>query len=270
MSHQTRPYPDAATPGGRPGRLLGATVAGLADAGLCSFCMALLSPDEAERARRFALPRPQDQYIAAHTLVWLILAHRCAVAYEALAFAANEFSRPHICAPARAVGVSCSLSHTDGLLALAVSSTYTVGLDVEDTQRLSEFTGIARSYFSPAEWQAIEPLQGEAQRDHFFSIWTLKEAYMKALGGRGLSAGPQVVPVAVTPDSAVLTGGPAGAPAADTWQFFRMQATVRHKLALAASFTPYAPLVCCIHMLEDQRTLAVPVSAAFADDPIQS
>jgi 4'-phosphopantetheinyl transferase len=242
---------------------------GLADKGLRRFCTALLSPDEAERAGRFALPRPQDQYIAARALVRLILARRCTVAPEALVFAANEFGRPHISAPAQARGIHFSLSHTDGLLALAVSTSYAVGLDVEDTQRLSDFTGIARNYFSPTEWQAIEPLQGEAQRERFFLIWTLKEAYMKALG-QGLSAGLEAFSISVTPESASLLGGPAGAPAAHTWQFFRMQPTARHQLAVAASFTPYAPLVCRVHTLEDLRTLAVPGNAALAQDPISS
>lgn len=243
--------------------------AGLADEGLRRFCMALLSPDEAERAGRFALPRPQDQYIAARALVRLILARCCAVAPEALVFAANEFGRPYISAPAQAQGVYFSLSHTDGLLALAVSTHDEVGLDVEDTQRLSDFTGIARNYFSPAEWQAIEPLQGEAQRNQFFAIWTLKEAYMKALG-QGLSAGLEAFSIALTPDSAVLRGGPPGAPAASSWQFFRLQPTARHQLAVAASFTPYAPLVCRVHTLEDLRNLAVPGNAAPAPAPLSS
>lgn len=235
--------------------------AGLADDALRSFCMSLLSPGETERAKCFARPKPQDQYIASRALVRLVLARCCAVVPEALAFAANEFGRPYISAPAPSHGVHFSLSHTDGLLALAVSGTYEVGLDVEDTHRPTKIAGIARSYFSPAEWSTLQHLEDAAQRDQFFSLWTLKEAYIKALG-KGLSADLAGFSITTTPESAVVTGAPAGAPAADTWQFFRLSPTPRHRLAVAASFKPHAPLACRVHMLEDLRTLAVPLAAS--------
>lgn len=243
--------------------------AGLADDTLRSFCMALLSPDETVRASRFALPKPQDQYIASRALVRLVLARCCSVSHEALVFSANEFGRPHISAPASCLDTHFSLSHTDGLLALAVSSTYEVGLDVEDTQRPTQVAGIARSYFSPAEWRTLEHLEDADQREQFFSIWTLKEAYIKALG-KGLSTDLSEFSITITPDSAAVTGAPTGSPAAETWQFFRLRPTPRHQLAVAASFTPRAPLACRVHMLEDLRTLAVPPHPTSANPLIPS
>lgn len=261
--------PDAAVPARGQVEIWLLPFAGLADEALRHFCMALLSPGEADRAGRFALPRPQDQYIVSRALVRLVLARCCSVAPDALAFSANEFGRPHTCAPVSAQSVHFSLSHADGLVALAVSSTYEVGLDVEDTHRPIDVAGIARSYFSPAEWSAMQHLEGEALRERFFSIWTLKEAYIKALG-KGLSADLAAFTVTATPDAAVVSGGPAGAPAADTWQFFRMSPTPRHRLAVAASFKPHAPLACRVHMLEDIRTLAVPANPASANTSIQT
>ncbi|QNE22942.1 4'-phosphopantetheinyl transferase superfamily protein [Kribbella qitaiheensis] len=79
-------------------------------------------------------------------------------------------------------GLSVSLSHARGLVAVAASFAGPIGVDVE-SRREFEIDGMARRWFDPAEvtWlhQQPDPL------DAFLRLWTAKEAVGKALG-RGL------------------------------------------------------------------------------------
>ena len=85
------------------------------------------------------------------------------------------------------------MSHADGLVGVAVSSS-DVGIDLELQSRRLRNHGnevkLARRYFSEAETASIErETDGEARRALFIRLWTLKEAYVKAIG-RGIGAPP--------------------------------------------------------------------------------
>ncbi len=71
-----------------------------------------------------------------------------------------------------------SLSHGDGLLAVAVSRDK-VGIDVERvTDR--DTRPLAQRVFTPEEWQTYDSLPAEEQGAYFFRTWTAKEALFKA------------------------------------------------------------------------------------------
>ncbi|XP_068647689.1 uncharacterized protein [Aristolochia californica] len=67
-----------------------------------------------------------------------------------------------------------------------------IGIDVEEKQRKikNNVAAFARRYFSPQEAEFLNTFSNpEIQRQEFIKMWTLKEAYVKALG-RGFSAAP--------------------------------------------------------------------------------
>ncbi len=74
-----------------------------------------------------------------------------------------------------------SISHSDSALAVAVSSTYEVGVDIEQ---------VSLRRADPVVWPALSPAEGarlaatpEAERvAQFLQVWTLKEAYVKCAG----------------------------------------------------------------------------------------
>jgi 4'-phosphopantetheinyl transferase len=69
-----------------------------------------------------------------------------------------------------------SASSSADLAALAISPSR-VGLDIEKDQERPRWTGIAERFFSPEDDRAVA---GSPRR--FLEFWTLKEAYLKALG----------------------------------------------------------------------------------------
>jgi 4'-phosphopantetheinyl transferase len=59
-------------------------------------------------------------------------------------------------------------------------------VDVEFVKPETGVADLAARFFAPGEVRALEAVSGELKVDAFFSCWTRKEAYLKALG-MGLS-----------------------------------------------------------------------------------
>ncbi len=85
-----------------------------------------------------------------------------------------------------------SVAHAPGALLCALSADGELGVDVERAERGSGASAerLARRYFSLAEAASLAALPDERARvARFVELWTLKEAYVKALG-RGIAAAP--------------------------------------------------------------------------------
>uniref|UniRef100_A0A1D1ZHG1 holo-[acyl-carrier-protein] synthase n=1 Tax=Anthurium amnicola TaxID=1678845 RepID=A0A1D1ZHG1_9ARAE len=85
-----------------------------------------------------------------------------------------------------------NVSHTSSLIACAVTADVPIGIDVEEKQRQfhNSILSFSRRYFSPSEVEFLCSFsETETQRQEFLKLWTLKEAYVKALG-RGFSGAP--------------------------------------------------------------------------------
>ncbi|KAL6559176.1 hypothetical protein OROHE_006545 [Orobanche hederae] len=85
-----------------------------------------------------------------------------------------------------------NLSHTDSLVACGVTVDAQVGIDVEEKHRniKHNIVAFARRYFSKHEVQSLAVISDpRVQKMEFMKLWTLKEAYVKALG-KGFSGAP--------------------------------------------------------------------------------
>ena len=93
---------------------------------------------------------------------------------------AGPYGRPELTGALAALGLRCNLSHTRGLAACAVTRSHTIGIDVELLRNSIDFLAIAQTHFTECECAQIAAAPTELTADVFFSIWTLKEAYLKA------------------------------------------------------------------------------------------
>lgn len=144
--------------------------------------------DDAERARaaRFAFEEDRQAYVAAHALLRAALSQRAGVAPLDWRFAATQRGKPYLLDPPR--DLRFSMTHTRGMVAVAVTEGFEIGVDVEPANRRAESMKLAERFFAPEETAMLRALEGDARRDAFFAIWTLKEAVVKATG-EGLSRG---------------------------------------------------------------------------------
>jgi 4'-phosphopantetheinyl transferase len=193
--------------------------------------LGLLSPDEREKQRRFYFERHRRQYLVSHALVRLTLSRYAPVRPEAWSFVTNEYGCPRI--EGEGMGLRFNLSHTDGMVTVAVANNVDVGVDVEDTSRPGETVELADRYFAPSEIVALRALAVERQRERFFEYWTLKEAYIKARG-MGLSIPLEQFAFELQPGQRPsISFDPRLGDEASMWQFVQLRPSARHQAALA-------------------------------------
>lgn len=91
------------------------------------------------------------------------------------------------------VRLSVSLSHTGDLVVAGISLTGPIGVDVEARDRPLLALGIAEAACDRRERLRIDRLPRSRRNDRVVRLWTLKEAYAKALGV-GLSVDFRTLP----------------------------------------------------------------------------
>lgn len=141
----------------------------------------IMSNDERERATK--LLRGKGVFIASRWLLRKVLSTYTKTSPTELDFKRTPKGKPYL----EGHGIEFSLSHSDHWALLAVSKK-NLGADIEVPQKTRDLPGIAQSFFHPLEYARLKELDGPAQQDYFFRLWTLKEAFLKAIG-TGISAG---------------------------------------------------------------------------------
>jgi 4'-phosphopantetheinyl transferase len=141
----------------------------------------LLSEEERERAARFMREGDRATYVAAHAMLRVALSRSAPLEPEAWRFRTGPHGRPEIDGPAERHGLRFSLSHTAGFAICAITTDVPVGVDVEATGRRTPLD-VAQRCFAPEERDALDALPPPRRPERFLEHWTLKEAFLKALG----------------------------------------------------------------------------------------
>jgi 4'-phosphopantetheinyl transferase len=141
--------------------------------------LVLLSAEERQRYAAYLHREDRDRFLAGKALTRIVLGQCLSISPAGLTFASGPYGRPHLAAD---VGWRFNLSHSGDLVVLAVASSVEVGVDVENISRGADLDGIAGMVFKPSERAAMAALPEAARRRYFFRLWTLKEAFSKALG----------------------------------------------------------------------------------------
>jgi 4'-phosphopantetheinyl transferase len=142
--------------------------------------LALMDPDESTRQKRFIFPQHRHEYLATRVLVRRVLGSYLDVPPASLRFVSNEHGRPELDVPGSPLRFN--LSNTPGLVVCLVSAHHEVGVDTELRARAASILNIANTVFAEAELRELLALEGDAQAHRAVTLWTLKEAYIKARG----------------------------------------------------------------------------------------
>ncbi len=158
------------------------------DSPLVSEYRALLSAPEATRMARLVSQVDQHRYLLTRALVRTTLSSYVPDTPPAeWTFSTGVYGRPSVNQPESARSLQFNLSHSGHVIDMAVSTVAgDFGIDVEQHKVRERSLRVARRFFSEWEYAALAALPDDQQQQRFFDLWTLKEAYVKALG-RGLS-----------------------------------------------------------------------------------
>ncbi|XP_057777940.1 uncharacterized protein LOC130996660 [Salvia miltiorrhiza] len=159
----------------------------------------ILSPCERENVLRLQGEELRKSALLARALVRTTIAKyqmNSPVDPRSLKFRKNMHGKPEVCWPSMddwdPPPLHFNLSHTSSLIACGVTVNSQIGIDVEEKQRSTkhDILSFARRYFSKYEVQLLAAVSDpQAQQREFIKLWTLKEAYVKALG-KGFSGAP--------------------------------------------------------------------------------
>ncbi len=144
----------------------------------------VLSADERNRAARFHFERHRNVYIIARSSLRILLGRELERPAAGLTLQYGPKGKPAL---ADRPPVDFNLSHTEGLIVLAITRNCALGVDVERIHPIRDMLDLAARFFCQAETEELAALPAEDRERAFFLCWTRKEAYIKATGD-GLSA----------------------------------------------------------------------------------
>ena len=159
---------------------------------------AVLSEDENARMARFRFNGDQEGFLFCRSMLRMLLSSYLGAAPAKLNFAYSPHGKPSLIAPLG--DLKFNLSHTPGLVLLAVCRGMNVGVDVERFRSDLNVKEIAGRFFSAAEQRSLLQMPVALSHEAFFRCWTRKEAFVKARG-EGLSCPLDSFDVSVEPDA---------------------------------------------------------------------
>ncbi len=155
-----------------------------------------LPPDEAARIARFRQAQDRHERAAAHGLLRHLLGPCLGRDPAQIVLARDAGDRPFL---PGLPGLDLNLSHGGGWVAVGLSLSGRIGVDVEGAARPVDWDGVAPVFLHPAELADYRGLPAGERPRRALELWSVKEACLKATG-EGLVAEPRSV--RLTPDGA--------------------------------------------------------------------
>ena len=144
--------------------------------------LAWLDRNEDMRWRRYRRSRPRREFCLCRAALRAILCLRLGCDNDALSFDASRYGKPfaRVCGVPAPISFNVSHSGKHGLIAIAPGGR--IGVDVEERVDRYDLDGDIVTVFAPGERAELAAANGDRKVRLFFSLWTMKEALIKALG----------------------------------------------------------------------------------------
>ncbi len=197
----------------------------------------ILSPEEQQRAKRFHFERDRQRYVVARATVRLLLEKYLQYPASDIIFAYNEFGKPFLASP-MGKRVHFNVSHSDAWGLIGITRLPHIGVDIEKVKSSIDVTAIGKRFFAAGEVATLLQSPEVARLDYFFSCWTRKEAFIKAIG-KGLTFSLQDFEVELQPElqRPRLKWLKPQPEVTHRWHFFALEPVEGFKAAVAV-FTP--------------------------------
>ena len=194
---------------------------------------ATLTPDERHRSARFHFERDRQRFIVTRGVLRDLLARYLETQPGKIRFVYSAFGKPEL-SPEFGSRVTFNLSHSGGLLLIAIASASRVGVDIEYIRCQPDYADLARHFFSTAEVEWLAALPSHLYAEAFLSCWTKKEAYLKARGeGLAIPLNSFSVPLTTDPAPVDLCVGSEVIVPARRWSLYALRPAPGYLGALA-------------------------------------
>jgi 4'-phosphopantetheinyl transferase len=139
----------------------------------------LLPVQERERFERILTPAARAQRLVARAGLRLLLGRYLRIGPREVELVDGARGRPELDGPR---GLSFNLSHTADLAVFAIARRVAVGVDIEALDRRAPTRGLIERTLNTRERERVMRAGADRRTAAFLEYWTVKEAYVKALG----------------------------------------------------------------------------------------
>jgi 4'-phosphopantetheinyl transferase len=147
-----------------------------------------LSLTERARAQNLRFEHDRRRFVIAKGLLRNLLAGYLSVAPNEIQFSLGQSGKPEIAdrQQHRQSPLHFNQAHSGHLGIYVLSRKRRVGVDIEEIRPFPDMEQLAPMIFSKQEMEAFHSLGDDEKQNAFFSTWTHKEAFVKAIG-KGLT-----------------------------------------------------------------------------------
>lgn len=208
---------------------------------------AIINSDELTKINRYMFEKDRHSCLLTRALIRYTLSKYINKKPELWEFSTNKYGKPALKGDTCNQNYQFNISHTKGLIVLALTTSGSVGIDVEGTNRniidrnktdrkkiernridrKKMDIDIAERFFSPSEAIAIKNAASENRTKLFLDFWTLKESYIKARG-MGLSIPLDKFYFTITNKNIRINFTPEINDKPENWQFFKFNIADNH------------------------------------------
>jgi 4'-phosphopantetheinyl transferase len=142
----------------------------------------VLSPTEQGRANRFHFERDRRRFMTGRGILRILLSRYLEIEPAQVQFRYGPRRKPFLLEEQGASGLRFNLAHSNELALYSFTGRGEVGVDLEYMLRVADLSQVASHSFSRAEQAALQALPESQKVEGFYTCWTCKEAYLKALG----------------------------------------------------------------------------------------
>ena len=164
-----------------------------------------LSEEEREKASRFYHSRDREAYRVSHILLRAILASYMGCHPTEINYEQGPYGKPRLYGQKRGKGICFNASKSHDITCVAVANNIEIGVDVERIRPIQDLKNIITENLSIDEQKYLFSLPSKSLAKGFFNCWTLKEAFIKAIG-KGLSY-PLYCFSVINQEKGIPTGG---------------------------------------------------------------
>lgn len=166
---------------------------------------AFLASDELERANKFRFAQHQTRFIAARGILRQLLGNYLQIHPCDIKFAYSDRGKPYL-ADSQHHQLQFNLSHSQDYALYGFTYNNSIGVDIEHLRDMPDALKIAQRFFSPGEYQLLQNTAPAEQATVFFTLWTAKEAYLKAVG-TGLAGSLNQIEIEINPPRLLAING---------------------------------------------------------------
>jgi len=142
----------------------------------------LLSKQEQLRFGRFRPATKKTEFIASRLLLRHLLTQYTECDPSETEAIPDDMGRPFWIETGNNIDLFFSLSHTKNMICCALSRNSEIGCDIESLQPRKYQENLTERVFSKKEQKFYRELPATTSVEFFYRSWTLKEAFVKALG----------------------------------------------------------------------------------------